>query len=368
MKTKKILVIDDDQDLLNAIKFILKNQELEVLTALDGISGLKLLDDHDDIQVVIVDLAMSELSGVELLETIKDRRQPLQRIVLTAYDEELPFIKAKYLKVSAYLNKPVTKQSLLFTIKSAFDDLYSEKFEKERYLKRQFKEIEMMTTDFALWVKNKLNLIPNHLDLIQEKIQNLSLYSSGAIQEEIKNFSSYSTEKFKKIKKIVDEVINVKTALLKPFDETKSETVSVDDIIDKVIDPEKSKGIKIKKYCKPKDLKVNFNKIELKKVIEELIQNALKAMEVSPKKQLDIAAFEESNDKIVIKIKDYGAGIMKEDEDKIFRAFYSDKNKKGNGIGLFTVKNILAKFGGTIEFTSKPGEGTEFTINLKKRI
>lgn len=366
MQTKKILVIDDDQSFLNAIKFILKNQDLEILTAIDGESGLKCLYEHEDIQVVIIDLAIGEPSGVDVLMQIKSYQRPLRRIVLTAHDEELPYKEAEELKVFAYLNKPIEKHSLIFSIKSAFKDLYLEKLETLKGLERQFKEMEEITTNFALWVKNKLINIPNHLDLIQERIQDISASNLNLTQSDLKELSSFSIKKFEKIRRIVEEVINIDADLLKPFEETESEVILVDEILKQVIASVKRNDINIDKEFKSKNLKTKFNKSELIEIFKELINNAVTAMENSPQKKLSITSFEGANNEIFVKIKDSGHGIKKEDADKIFKAFSADKNSKGYGIGLFKVKNILAKFGGTIEFTSKYGEGTEFTINLKR--
>lgn len=127
MKMEKILVVDDDEGQRNAIQFLLKKQNYLVIAANNGISGLRVLNEYDDIHVLIVDLAMPELSGVELLEAIKDRKQPLRRIVLTAHDIELTHTDADKLNVFSYLNKPISKNTLLFAVKSAFKDIYRDR-------------------------------------------------------------------------------------------------------------------------------------------------------------------------------------------------------------------------------------------------
>ncbi|MCK4761521.1 MAG: response regulator [Candidatus Aminicenantes bacterium] len=123
METKKILVIDDHDDHRNAVQYLLKKENIDVLTARNGKTGLKLLKQHKDTQVIIVDIKMPDMSGIEVLKKIKDHPHPLRRIVLTAYDGKLPVEEAEELKVFAFLNKPVEKHSLLFTVKSAFNGL-----------------------------------------------------------------------------------------------------------------------------------------------------------------------------------------------------------------------------------------------------
>lgn len=124
MSKEKILVVDDNDDHRNAIQYLLDKEGYSVIPAQNGAIGLKQLKKHNDIRVLIVDLAMLELSGVELLTKIKDRKHPLRRIVLTAYDEELSFTNAEELEVFAYLSKPISKNPLIFTVRSALNDLY----------------------------------------------------------------------------------------------------------------------------------------------------------------------------------------------------------------------------------------------------
>ncbi len=82
MKNGNILVVDDNDDHRTAIQYLLEKQNYCVIPAENGESGLRQLYEHDDIQVLISDLAMLGVSGVQLLEEIKDRKQPLRRIVL----------------------------------------------------------------------------------------------------------------------------------------------------------------------------------------------------------------------------------------------------------------------------------------------
>jgi signal transduction histidine kinase len=72
-----------------------------------------------------------------------------------------------------------------------------------------------------------------------------------------------------------------------------------------------------------------------------------------------------------LEVEDNGIGIAKEYHDRIFSDNFTLRitdryNKKGNGIGLSTVRELIKALDGTITLTSKPGEGTTFFISLKK--
>lgn len=66
-----------------------------------------------------------------------------------------------------------------------------------------------------------------------------------------------------------------------------------------------------------------------------------------------------------IKVRDYGVGIKEEDREKIFYPFFSTK-KEGTGLGLAISYRIVEEHRGKIEVKSGEGEGTEFSIYLKK--
>lgn len=344
MITKKILVVDDNDDHRNAIEYLLKKQQYTVIPAKDGTIGLKKLEDHDDIRVLIVDLAMLEISGIDLLEIIKNRIHPLRRIVLTAYDEELQFERAEELKVFSYLNKPISKHSLLFTVKSAFNDLYLEEVKK-------FEELGQIAIDFVKLLVKKVGIIPR---------------SIKSLSRELKDITGNVKSKFDKIDEIVAQIIELKGVLLAPFEKSAIEKINVNEIIDLTIAiisiPDDIKVIK--NYC-PEEILVDSNSKDLQKVIEVIVLNALDAMQSSKRKELTLSTSKKEDGNVEIEIKDTGCGIPEENKSKIFRPFYTTKKGENFGVGLFCAKNTLVKFGGTIIFhNNKDDEGTSFVIKL----
>lgn len=69
------------------------------------------------------------------------------------------------------------------------------------------------------------------------------------------------------------------------------------------------------------------------------------------------------DDNILIKISDTGSGVPEEVIDKIFEPFFSTK-RDGLGLGLPLAKKVIEEHGGTIEFSSKLGQGTEVKIYI----
>lgn len=117
-------------------------------------------------------------------------------------------------------------------------------------------------------------------------------------------------------------------------------------------------------------IKISGDANELQSVFTNLLDNAVK---YSGSEIKVLLAVKNLNDKfIIIRIKDFGAGIPPAELKRIFKRFYrvpnvSTQKKKGTGLGLFIVRSIIKKHGGRIFAESKgEGTGTTFIVQLPK--
>ena len=113
-----------------------------------------------------------------------------------------------------------------------------------------------------------------------------------------------------------------------------------------------------------RDIRVYADKIQLKRVIKNLIQNAISYGEANSPIEITIGEIPKY---IVIKVKDFGAGISKNEINKIFNRYYSAAKKFrkiGTGLGLYLSLQIVKSHGGDLTVESEEGEFTEFTIKL----
>ena len=117
-------------------------------------------------------------------------------------------------------------------------------------------------------------------------------------------------------------------------------------------------------FIAPQNVKVNIDKMQFKRVIKNLIQNALSYSESST--DVDIKTNIQGNS-VYISVIDYGKGISKKDIDLIFNKYYSTSKryrKVGTGLGLYLSKQIVDAHNGDITVTSEEGVLTEFKIKL----
>jgi PAS domain S-box-containing protein len=112
--------------------------------------------------------------------------------------------------------------------------------------------------------------------------------------------------------------------------------------------------------------KVFGDKDRVGQVLTNFLTNAIK---YSPSSELIEVRMKLLKGSISISVKDYGIGIDKKDQEKIFERFYRVHGKEeqtypGFGIGLFIAKEIILRHGGTIFLESKKGKGSVFTFTL----
>ena len=112
------------------------------------------------------------------------------------------------------------------------------------------------------------------------------------------------------------------------------------------------------------ELLVRFDKVQINRLITNLVKNAVQAVASVEKPQVEVILSDKGNH-VEILVKDNGEGIEKSHLSKIFEPKFTTKSS-GMGLGLPMVKNIVEAYNGSITVTSEPGKGTTFKIILPK--
>ncbi|PGW47445.1 sensor histidine kinase [Bacillus thuringiensis] len=177
---------------------------------------------------------------------------------------------------------------------------------------------------------------------------------------------------------IVEEVDQMKYGLemvlymarLETFEQDFSvERVSLHDAVQEVVWD--NKRLFIRSYVYPEvkvdpNIMVETDRKWLRFVINQVISNAIK-YSAGSRKNITMTTFEEGSS-VIFEIQDYGVGIPKEDLPRVFRPFYTGENgrkfKESTGMGLYLVKNIIAKMNHGIEIESEIGKGTKLRIKF----
>lgn len=117
---KKILVIDDERSIRNALKDILEYEKYEIILAEDGISGLKELESAT-FDLLLCDIKMPEMDGLEVLEKVKSDHPELPVIMITGHGDIDTAIEAIKKGAYDYIQKPLDLNRLLIAIRNGLD-------------------------------------------------------------------------------------------------------------------------------------------------------------------------------------------------------------------------------------------------------
>jgi two-component system response regulator PilR (NtrC family) len=136
---EKILVVDDEQIIRESLSFILSKEKYDVNEAENGKIAYELLK-NTSYDLVITDLEMPEMKGIELLEEIKKMNLQTNTIVITAYGSMETAIAALRNGASDYILKPVEFDELLIKVKKLFEmrDLHLENRILRKELQREY--------------------------------------------------------------------------------------------------------------------------------------------------------------------------------------------------------------------------------------
>jgi signal transduction histidine kinase len=113
---------------------------------------------------------------------------------------------------------------------------------------------------------------------------------------------------------------------------------------------------------------VNLDKGLLKQIVLNLLSNAIKFSSDGTKIEVKTA---QEGDKLILKVKDHGIGISKEDQKHLFERFFRGANAmniQGTGLGLHIVARYAELMNGTVTYKSELEKGSEFIVVIKQPV
>ncbi|MBL4936509.1 response regulator transcription factor [Clostridium sp. YIM B02515] len=116
MSKYNVLVVDDDEEIRDAIEIYLKNEEIKVFKAKDGIDALMILEE-EDIQLVLMDIMMPRMDGIKATFKIRENKH-IPIIMLSAKSEDTDKILGLNVGADDYITKPFNPLELVARVKS----------------------------------------------------------------------------------------------------------------------------------------------------------------------------------------------------------------------------------------------------------
>ena len=162
---KKILIVDDEKDILEFLSYNLKKEGFSIYTASDGSEGLKKTKKIKP-DLIIVDLMMPKMNGIEMCENIRDDKKLSNVIILflTARSEDYTQIAALDSGADDFIKKPIKPKLLISKVKSLM-----RRFSLNKNLKNYIhKDVELDIEKYTVKIKgDNINLARKEFDLLK---------------------------------------------------------------------------------------------------------------------------------------------------------------------------------------------------------
>jgi two-component system sensor histidine kinase/response regulator len=355
----KFLIIDDEEVILESCTLILAHKDYQIMTASNGVSGLKLFEEFQP-DVVFVDLKMPGISGFEVIEKIYELDPTVVTVVITGFATVSSAVEAMKKGAYDFLPKPFTPDELRLIAKRGL--------EKRRLILETIqlrREKEMLRDQFAAIVSHELK---SPLGAVQQNMYVLAAELADRLTPEQK-------VRFERIQVRIGDMVNLITTWLRVLSvdfvkiQENFKPVVVMTAISKAVESIQPhairKDIDLNVAIQEPDLTIHGDEGTLVEAMVNIIGNAVKYSHSGS--QVRIYAYPE-HENCMITIVDTGAGISKEDLPYIFTDFYVGKSApvevRGSGIGLAVTKRIIEAHNGIITVNSELGKGSTFTLQI----
>jgi PAS domain S-box-containing protein len=179
----KIVLIDDEEDIREVMTLTLQDAGYIVHAAADGAAGLQLCEDTSP-QIVITDIRMPGMDGLQVLESVKRKYPDIEVIVATAFGEMDLAIRALQLDASDFITKPISDEALYLALSRARDRFVSRKQIKD-YTALLEKERAVTSQELLKSIAFQRNLIESSMDGILGCDENDTVVTYNKTMEQI---------------------------------------------------------------------------------------------------------------------------------------------------------------------------------------
>jgi len=362
-----ILVVDDDASNIHVLFSMLEN-DYRILVANSGEQALKLLNNTDHIDLVLLDVDMPLLSGFEVLKRL--RANPLQAtlpvIMVTAQNHASHEAHALEQGANDFISKPISAPVVKARIRTQLSLFNSTQTirNKNSELELAFANLQKAKEElshFMAMVSHELRtpvaILQCETELLYDGIRQPTQEKLSSLLEEIKHLSALINDMF-------DLVLSESNAL-----SYEKEPCKLNDLLSHSVNL-------FQQQFQEKNLSLTFNSVvnsefciladtqRIRQVIDNLLRNSMKYTDTKGKVHISL---EDKNDCVCILVEDSEPGVDSEKIVLLFDRFYRVEKSRnramgGSGLGLSICKTIIEAHDGSI--TAEPSSYGGLTIKI----
>jgi signal transduction histidine kinase len=371
IQDNSILLVDDEQDIRDILQLALTDAGYDVLEAENGRQALELFLEKRP-PIVLTDIKMPVMDGIQLLQRIKQEAPDTEVVMITGHGDMDLAIRSLKHEATDFITKPIHVDALEIALKRV----------GEKILMRR--KLQEYTSNLERLLKEKSEL-QDHLSSLGLMIGSIShgikglltgldggmyLLESGLTKKDDNRIDEgWETVKVmvERIRKMVQDIL-----FYAKKRDLQWEQVDVTQFAQEVA---RMMAAKVEKL--PMDLTCDIEetigdcKIDpgyVHAALMNIFENAIDACQRRddyPHHELRFCVWTQG-DNIKFSVSDTGIGMDEETISKLFTVFFSSKGRKGTGLGLFIANKIVEQHGGRIDVSSKPGQGSCFTITIPR--
>jgi len=369
-----ILLVDDEPDIRDVLDIYLTDLGYTVHTAENGEAALQTF--HRIVPAIVLsDIKMPGMDGIELLRRIKAEAPTTEVIMLTGHGDMALAIDSLKLEATDFITKPINDDMLAVALRRA-----EERIEMRQQLKAYTENLEQIAEEKSRQLLEVENLaaVGRAASELAHTIKNIAGALKGGIyvmQRGIEDDNrDYLMRGWGMVEGNIDKIKNLAMDLL---DFGKSGNLNfrpdtplrpVDEALELLRHRAAESNITFTVNTAADWKPLPIDSESLYRCLVNLLQNAIEAFEEESARregrEIVVEAMPSEDGGVIYKVCDNGPGMDAETHQQIFKGFFSTKGTRGTGIGLMMTKRIVERHGGKIELISGRGTGTCFKIQL----
>lgn len=373
----QILLVDDEKPTLEMLGLLLRSYGYRVLTAENAAEGLEIFRKEGP-PVVLTDIKMPGMDGIELLRRIKSESPETEIIMITGHgDLELAIQSLKH-DATDFITKPINVDVLEIALKRA-NERMSFRREIREYTENLERLVEEKTRE--LLEAERLVAVGQTVAGLAHAIKNISGHLRGGafVLEkgfELKN-EKYLRQGWDMVKGNVSRISNMAIDLLNYSKERKPnyQLCCPNRIMEEVVELMQPSALEhhitLQKSLDEGLPQVWLDPEGIHRCLANLLTNAIDACREAGSRnrrpEILVRSLKPEGWAVGYQIEDNGCGMDEETRNQVFRLFFSTKGSRGTGLGLMMTKKIIDEHGGVIELESEKDRGTRFYIRLPER-
>ncbi|MCP3954819.1 MAG: response regulator [Desulfobacterales bacterium] len=364
-----LLLVDDEEDIREVLQLPLEDLGYRVLTAENAETALDIFRQEKP-AMVLTDIKMPGMDGIELLQEIKKDSPDTEVIMITGHGDMNLAIKSLKYEATDFIIKPINVNSLEIALGRAeerirtrlklleytrnLEQLIREKTELQDHLS----SLGLLISSVSHGIKGLVTRLDGGIYLLDSGISKNDSGQIAAGRDALQQTAVH-------IKKLVQDILYY--AKERPLSlETVNTAAFAKEVIATIQPRIDDNAIALAPDFSRAPDQIVIDPESMQSALISILENAVDACEKDASNNTHRVDFiiEKSENDLIFTIRDNGTGMDRETREKIFTLFFSSKDRRGTGLGLYIANKIITQHKGTITVESQPGRGSLFRVKM----